>query len=44
MLSFFDRFNVCYHTFEWSSLKLIALAACLGVSSAPVPVRSLGGQ
>lgn len=21
-------FNVCYHTFEWSSLKLIALAAC----------------
>ena len=21
-------FNVCYHTFEWSSLKLMALAAC----------------
>ena len=22
-------FNVCFHTFEWSSLKLIALAAPL---------------
>ena len=26
----YGRFNVCYHTFEWSSLKLIALAAYLG--------------